>query len=214
MKGNLWRIIIGGVLILFGIFALLNTITGINLTESIIAIIFAAAGLGFLVGLVSSKANWWMAFPGLSLLGIGAVIGIEKYAPSLQGTLSGVIILGSIGVSFLLVYLLMPKAGFWWALIPAGVMFSLVGLIALEPFLIEPVWVFFLGLAVTFGLLAIPPLTGGTRMVWPLFPAGVLAVLGLAFMAGSTGVFDYIWAIGLILVGLYFVILALRPKKS
>lgn len=214
MKASLWRIVFGGVLILFGILALLNTLTGINLSESIIAIIFAAAGLAFLAGLISSKANWWMAFPGFTLLGIGAVIGLEKFAPSLSGTLSGVIILGSIGISFLLVYLMMPKAGFWWALIPAGVMFSLVGLLILEPFLIEPVWVFFLGLAVTFGLLAIPPLTGGIRMIWPLFPAGVLAVLGLAFMAGSAGLIEYIWAIGLILVGLYFVILAVRPKKS
>jgi len=119
-------------------------------------------------------------------------------------------VVGAIALSFLVVYL--RNRQFWWAIIPAGTMLSIAALILLEPFFREPVWVFFFGLAITFGLLALVKVDGGKRMGWPLIPAAVLAVLGAIFIMGSVEWAGYLIPILLIAFGAFFVIRAMRVK--
>ncbi|MPN60513.1 hypothetical protein SDC9_208241 [bioreactor metagenome] len=101
-----------------------------------------------------------------------------------------------------MVYIL--RREFWWAVIPAGVMFTLA-LVA---------WVaqyngfasgatFFLGLAATFAVLGLMPI--GRNEKWPWIPAGICAVFGTLLMLGS-GAFlqtaaGLIWPVILVLGG-------------
>ena len=117
--------------------------------------------------------------------------------------------LGGIGLGFLLITL--NNREFWWAIIPAGTLFT-VALVAGLASVLEGVGagaVLFLGLALTFGALYLVRTPQG-RMKWALIPAGVLLVIGLGMMAFSESVLQYLWPLALIGVGLYFLWRALR----
>ena len=195
-----WRILVGGALVLMGILALLNTVFSIDLGGLIWAAIFLLAGFAFVYVLVSDRKAWWAAFPGFTLLGIGLLIGVGELAPRVADAIGGAFVLGGIGLSFLVVYLL--NRSFWWALIPMGVMASLVVMLLLEPVMRDDVaWVFLLGLALTFGLLWFVPGSAGERMTWPLYPAVVLLVVAMITMVSTVAWAGYVWPVVLIVGG-------------
>lgn len=211
MNPTRWRLLVGGLLVLAGLFALVNAITGLNLAGLVWAVLFGLGGLAFIFVMASAKGNWWAAIPGFTLLGIGAVIGSSELFPRLTEKIGGAYVLAGIGIGFLMVYLL--NRSFWWAIIPTGVMFSLVVLIVLEPIVkTGGVVIFFLGLALTFGVLALIPIDNGKRTNWPLFPAGALLIIGLIVGMGAYNWSGYIMPIIIILVGGYLVYRAIRTK--
>src|SRR3972149_1863307 len=148
-----WRILVGGLLILAGVLAMVNAVTGIDLGGFVWAVLFVLGGLAFISVMASNRNHWWAAIPGFTLLGIGALIGLDQIAPRAAEQIGGALVLAGIGLSFLVVYLL--NRSFWWAIIPMGVMFSLVALIMLEGVMGPAVIVFFLGLAATSALIAL-----------------------------------------------------------
>ncbi len=137
-------------------------------------------------------------------------VGLDAVAPRVTDQYGGALVLGGIGLAFLVVYLL--NRAFWWAIIPMGVMFTLVVLILVEGFMGEPAVVFFLGLAATFGVVALLPVNNGKRMSWPLIPAGVLLFVGLLVGMGENDWTRFIMPIVVILVGGYLVLRAMRQK--
>jgi hypothetical protein len=158
--------------------------------------------------LVSNKANWWAAIPGVILVGLGTVTGLALLVPNLQDEIPGAIFLGSIGIAFLLVYLVARQN--WWAIIPAGVMLSLAVTTFVSPFNGQVAGgVFLIGLAITFALLWWIP---SIKMTWAWIPALVLAVVGV-FVAASGVAWDYIWPAALIIVGVYFIYRAIRSHR-
>lgn len=205
-----WRLFAGGALILFGLIALLGSLPGVHIGGIIWAAVFGVAGLAFLFVLVSDKRQWWASFPGFVLLGIGVEIAIGDLTPALSHFAGGVSVLGGIFLAFLVVFLL--NRTFWWALIPAGVMLSIILMILIEPISPDPVWIFFLGLGATFGALALVPTAGEKRMTWPLIPAAVMLIMGIAFMIGAVGWAAYIWPGILIALGVFFVLRAFMRK--
>ncbi len=210
MNSMRWRIFVGGAFILFGVLALVSTLPGIHLGGLIWAGIFGVAGLAFLFVLISDKRQWWASFPGFTLLGIGLEIALAELAPRVANVAGGISVLGGICVSFLVVYLL--NRTFWWALIPTGVMASIIALILVEPISPDPVWIFFLGLGATFGVLALVPTASGKRMSWPLIPAAVMLIMGIAFMIGNVSWAAYFWPAILIALGVFFVFRAFMRK--
>ena len=93
----------------------------------------------------------------------------------------------------------------WWALIPAGVLFSLAAMFVLG---FESGGVFLLGLGLTFGVLGFVPTEHG-RMRWAFIPAVVLLLLGGFITLLSFNLFALLWPLGLIAAGvviIYFVI--------
>jgi uncharacterized membrane protein HdeD (DUF308 family) len=210
MNPTRWRILVGGLLILAGVIALVNTITGIDLGGFVWAVLFILGGLAFIYVMASDRSNWWAAIPGFTLLGIGALIGLEEIAPQASDQIGGALVLAGIGVSFLVVYFL--NRNFWWAIIPMGVMFSLVALILLEPYMSKSVVIFFLGLAATFGVLALLPINNGKRTNWPLFPAGGLLLVALIVGIGANDWAGYIMPVVVIGIGLFLVLRAIRSK--
>lgn len=85
---------------------------------SLIGLLFAVAGAGFLGLCLSSRAHWWAAIPGMVLLALATLVGLEGIMPI--GRWGGTLLFGAVASAFWLVYLRIP--GQWWAVIPAGAM--------------------------------------------------------------------------------------------
>lgn len=211
LKPTNWRVIIGALLVVFGIVYLLQTFNILIVRSLPWAIVFGFAGLAFLYVLITNRQQWWAVIPGVILLSIGILIGVDYASPSFADAYGGTIILGGIGLSFLIVYLLDFKN--WWALIPSGVMLTIALMTALENFASgESGVVFFLGLAVTFGLLSILP-TGGERMKWPWIPAASLLFVAFIISIATATLLNYFWPVVLILIGFYVVYRAFRRGR-
>ncbi len=153
--------------------------------------LFLAAGLIFLALLFGG--HWWSAIPGFTLAGLGALI----LLPDSLSEFGGALFLGSIGLSFWVVYFT-SRVERWWALIPAGVLVTLGGVtIAAETFgNFETAGFFFSGLAITFLLVAVLE-----NMRWAYWPAGVLGAVGLLGIASLLDFASYFWAVALISAG-------------
>ena len=71
-----WRVMVGGLLVLAGVLAMVNAITGYNLGGIVWALLLGLGGLAFIFVMASNKSNWWAAIPGFTLLGIAALVGV------------------------------------------------------------------------------------------------------------------------------------------
>jgi hypothetical protein len=68
---------------------------------------------------------------------------------------------------------------------------------------------FFIGLALTFGLVYILPKPAG-KLKWALYPAGILLLLGLVVTLGVSDLLGYVAPIALLMAGGYVVYRAIR----
>lgn len=127
--------------------------------------------------------------------------------------MGGSFVLGGIGLAFLFVYL--ANREFWWALIPAGVMMTLAVVVGLSSVFqgVETGGIFFLGLGLTFAIVALLPNPHG-QMKWAFIPAAILGSIGLLLLLVWTAAINYLWAIGLILVGIFLLLRAIRPSQG
>jgi len=71
----------------------------------------------------------------------------------------------------------------------------------------------FIGLGVTFGIVALVPTPDG-RMTWALIPAGILGVMGILIALALGSLLNYVWPIALIIVGVYILIRGFALGKS
>jgi hypothetical protein len=160
---------------------------------------------------IQNRANWWALIPGFTLLSITALVLLDQFAPGLHGTWGGSIILGGIGFSFFLIYLV--ERANWWALIPGGVLITLAATVGLEQFFpgLETAGIFFMGMGLTFALVATLPNPQG-EMRWAWIPAGILALMGMIFMAAAGEMLKYILPVVLILAGMLLLFRSLRGR--
>lgn len=236
------RIIIGLLLLAGGGLALAQNLGYLeNASDYFWGAVFLIGGLAFLSLLFGG--NWWAAFPGFTLLAIGALILLPEALDEMGGAIflggialsfwyvyftdrdhrwwaiipggvltalallilassyfedySGMIVLGGIGLTFFIVYLTSPVER-WWALIPGGVLATLAGVtVAAERFgEFQTGGFFFLGLAVTFLLVALL-----ARMSWAYWPALILGIMGALGLASLMDIANYVWAVVLIVIG-------------
>lgn len=172
---------------------------------------FAVGGLVFLVAFARNRANWWAAIPAGALLGIAGLIGANEFLPGGSGTWGGALFLGALSLSFWVVYL--TDYARWWAVIPAGVLLTLAAVAGLTDNIagVELGWVFFLGLALTFGLLAVIP-APGAHLRWALVPAGAMLAIAVIVLSTSAPMLNLLWPIALILAGLFMALRGLRLR--
>jgi hypothetical protein len=203
------RLIIGLLLIAGGIIYLLQNLGYITWGSMVWAVAFVIGGLAFLIGFIRDRAAWWAIIPGLALLGLGSIMTLQTVNPALEATIGGSLFLGSIGLAFWLVYL--RDRGMWWAVIPGGVLLTLALVAGLDEFNlgIETGGVFFLGLGLTFLLVAIIPTTAGP-LRWAFIPAGALLVMGILIGVGFERAINYLWPLALIVGGLALLVRAAR----
>ncbi len=139
------------------------------------AIFLGGVALSFWWVYFSSRVErWWALIPAgvLSALALTTIIA-EKYED-----LGGAIFLGGIGLAFFIVYLT-DRVERWWALIPGGVLSTLAAMTIIADRFGEyqTAGFFFLGLALTFFLVAV--LAGMRWAYWPALALGIMAALGL-----------------------------------
>jgi hypothetical protein len=219
MKRFDFRLAIGGILILIGGLLLLQQLGIISGDISVLwASLLIASGLIFLGVFVANRQHWWALIPGLTLVGVGII----PFLPAEYTYLAGSILLGAIGLSFFIIYF--SHHEHWWAIIPGGVLMTLAFCAYLVSHMgdqlsgirIDEVVLgsaFFLGLALTFLLVAILPNPSG-RMRWAFIPAA--ALLLTAFTAASfrlQQIMICVWPVVLVLAGIYLIYLYFRGRK-
>jgi hypothetical protein len=204
MKRFDFRIILGSALFLLGGLMFLEQAGLLKGASDLFwGVVMVGAGAAFLYSFFSDfKRNWWMVIPGLTLVGMGA----DAFLPQQFEAWSGGLFLGALGLSFWIIYF--TNRGSWWAIIPGGVLLTLAAVSVLDEFLgsIDSGGVFFIGLGLTFLLVAILPNGGRHNMQWAYIPAVILVVMG-AFLGNraAEGLTNYVWPIALILVGVMIV---------
>ncbi len=166
--------------------------------------LFAAGGLSLLWVFARDRERWWAAIPGCTLLGLAAVALAGRHL----GVWSGSVFLGSIAVSFWLIYGAWREM--WWALIPGGVLLTLAVVAGVPGQHSAPV--LFLGLAVTFAVVALVPTAEG-RQNWAWIPAAALTgAAGLVFF-DLEGQLRLVWPAALIVAGAYIILRARTPRR-
>jgi hypothetical protein len=121
--------------------------------------------------------------------------------------------MGGIGLAFLIVFLMNTEN--WWALIPAGSLFSIALAIGLNQILtgLEIGGVFLIGLGFTFGVVGFVPTPQG-RMRWALIPALILIVVGFLVLIAASNLISYLWPLGLIALGGLIIYSVIRSRQK
>jgi hypothetical protein len=207
-----WRTILGAVLVLFGLVALgqaMGYLSGSDkIVSSLVAVLFAAGGLGFLSMLFQDRKKWWALIPGMVLLSIGVLIASSTFFPGASDRFGGAIFLGGISLAFWLVYFMNRQ--YWWAVIPGGVLLTLALITTLSGTGVsETGGAFFFGLGLTFAVVALLP-NREVRLNWAWIPAGILLVMGALFSLSAGGYVNFVWPVALILAGAFLVYRAFR----
>lgn len=212
MQSN-FRTVFGLVLILAGLLLGLQRF-GILAGQWDDAVLTLVYGLGFIyfaASFYANRARWWAALGAFILLALALSQVFEIFLPNFGEAFTGSLVLFLIGLGFLSVYLL--NRLMWWALIPAGVMFSLTALTLVEQLqpsaAFDPAGLLFIGMGLTFFLLYFLRVEG-TRLTWAIFPAIPLLILGLFIGFEEQQAWDYVWPSLIILLGIYFLAGALR----
>jgi hypothetical protein len=209
-----WRYIWGGLLILAGVVFLLQNFGFIGIISDLFwALLLGAAGVFFLTVFAQNRAHWWALIPGFTLLSIAFLIVSSQLVPGFSDVWGGSLVLGGIGASFLVIYLLERRS--WWALIPAGVMLTLAVIAGLGSLLpgLESGGILFLGMGATFALVALLPNPQG-QLKWAWIPAGILLFMGLVFVAAAGNIVVYILPLALIIGGGYLILRTFFPRHS
>lgn len=145
------------------------------------AALFLLGAAFFILRFRREPAHWWALLPGAALAGIGLTF--------VAGDVGGALFLGALGAGFAAVYVSGRER--WWAIIPGGVLLTLAVIAWLDVRAArwDTGWLFFVGLAVTFGLLAVLPEQQG-RHRWAIYPAlGATALVFVTVLSGAvTGV--------------------------
>lgn len=195
------RIVFGLMLIAGGGLALAQALGYLeNVSQYFWGAIFSVAGIAFLFLLFSGE--WWSAFPGFTLLSLGALV----FLPESLEDIGGGLFLGGIAISFWYVYLT-DRNGRWWAIIPGGVLTALSLLIFASSYFEDYSGAIVLGgIGLTFFIVYF---TNTNERWWALIPAGVLSTLAVVTVVAeqvgefqTAGVFFFGLAITFLLVAL------------
>lgn len=203
MKRIDFRILLG-VLLIFGSILGFLELQGIlsDASSFFWAIVFGAAALVFLYIFFTRREHWWAAIPGFTLAGLAAA----SFLPTGLGW-DGLAFLGGIGLGFWAVYI--SGRDRWWAIIPGGILLTLGAVSALsEKFgIIETGGIFFMGLGLTFLLVAIL-----SSQRWAYIPSVALLLVGLLVDTQYASALQYAWIAVLLVAGGLMIFQALRKK--
>jgi hypothetical protein len=177
--------------------------------------LFAVVGLGFLIWFLIDRQRTWRAIAGFPVLTIGILLLLTWRGVNL-GVWQAALVMFGVALGFWTV--LLSHNDNWWALIPAGVLTLMGVLIGFQARLSEAAWlaVFFLGLAVVFGLLYLLRL-GQQDTGWAGVPAAAFLLIGVVTLAGASNLAGPValwWPVLLLVAGVIMLILALHSPRS
>lgn len=185
---------------------------GGNVGDALFTGLWALGAIYFGNMYLRDRSHWWFALVAL-ILGSWAISSLlDLFVPNLGGLVGGALFLGAIGAGFLVAYA--RQRSNWWAIIPAGVLFTLAIISVVDdlpgaPLPLDSGALLFFGIGLTF--LAISVLNvEGQRLSWAMIPGLVLIAFGLFVGFGQAASWNYIWPSLIILVGAYFLFISLR----
>jgi hypothetical protein len=206
------RLIWGVALIAMGAFFLAQQF-GLfgTLQVSFWAFAFGVLALMFLLTFFADRRQWWALIPGFIMLGLTVMI-INTQNEFLSGTQAGALFLFSIGLPFLLIYLVDRRM--WWALIPGGVLtvIALITLVAgsqISGQVIAAIMLF--GLAIVFALVRFAT-RSNPYMGWATWVAIILAVIGALVLFTGPQAATLVGPAILIGLGLFLLVRAYWPR--
>jgi hypothetical protein len=209
-RSQWWTVIAGFALVGAGAAALAAGV--LHLPGEVAAgAVFGSLAAGFAGAyLAQRRENWWALIPA----GATLLLALVTLLGAVMGELAGMVFFLGIGLAFVGVYFaeIDGRRHHWWALIPAGALFSLAVVVLLATLHLDALAgsALFLGLSLTFGVLYL--LRGPERPLdWAWIPALALLGFGLFVMAaaGDPRSAGIVAALALIVGGLA---LALRPS--
>jgi hypothetical protein len=210
------RMLWGTVLILGGVLFLLQNFNILQVGDLFWAILLGLVGIYIMTIYFTNRTNWWALIPGITLIDLAIVVGLQVILPGMKDFWTGSLFLAGIGLAFLVVYL--NNRSFWWAIIPGGVLFTLAIVAGLSDTIpgLETGGIFFLGIGATFALLGVLPTEGSVpthSLRWAFIPAAVLIIMGLLITAASASLINYFWPVVLILGGIYLIFHSLKSRR-
>jgi hypothetical protein len=203
-QGIVW----GGLLILFGIMALVEVYT--DLSPWIWFIVLALAGSIVLLVFLTDRSDYSLLLATYILWVIAGLIALLELN-ILSDPWVPLYVLSAIALPFLVVYF--RDRNQWWALIPAYVLLA-VGLMVLLlesnvlSDLLVPAYVMF--------AIAIPFLVvfaNNRKNWWALIPGGILVVIGTAFLIAEAAL-EFILPVVFIILGIGIMVRVFTRKES
>lgn len=202
------RRMLGGLLIIAGVISLLFQFEILQLqSEYIVASIFAVLGLGLILSYFVDR-RMWKLFCGMFLVFIALPI-FNSAAHMYPDDLTGTAFLWMFALVFFLIF--GRDRSQWWAIMPAGILLSLGGLVAAQAYHLADDEVLagfmFVGFFLTFAFLYFIR-DARTRTGWAIWPAGIFLGIALIIFANYLDLFFYTeyWLPALfILAGVYLV---------
>lgn len=203
--------LVGGILLITaGVIFLLDNLGMIKLDwELLIGPMFGIGGLIFLLVFIFDRDEWWALIPGFVLIAIGIIVFMGNNTETVAVRWSGAVFLGLLGLAFLLIYV--SRRDQWWPIIPGGALMTLAVVNLLPEDGTTSGIVFFLGMALTFGLVYIVPKSAG-KLKWALYPAGAMLIIAILVTLGATNLMDYVLPVALLLGGGYVIFRAIIKK--
>ncbi len=176
------------------------------------AFAFGLLGLIFLATFIADRGQWWALIPGCILLGVALLL-VNSQNELIPAQQAGALFLLSIGLPFLLIYLVDRRM--WWALIPGGVLTVL----ALITFLIGRelsgqviAAIVLFGLAAVFALVRLAT-RASPYMGWATWVAVILAVIGVLVLITGPQAAALVGPAILIGLGLFLLARAYWPRQ-
>jgi glucose-6-phosphate-specific signal transduction histidine kinase len=206
------RLIWGVALIAMGAFFLAQQF-GLfgTLQVSFWAFAFGLLAVMFLLTFAGDRRQWWALIPGFILLGLTVMI-VNTQNGFLTDTQAAALFLFSIGLPFLLIYLVDRRL--WWALIPGGVL-TVIALITLMTDRELPgqsiAAIIFFGLAIVFALVRFAT-RSNPYMGWATWVAIILAVIGALVLITGPQAAAVVGPAILIGLGLFLLARAYWPR--
>ena len=193
-------LVLGGLLIVFGVMGLLETIT--DLSAWVWVAVLTVGGLGVYGVYATDRKEKWLLIIAYAMLAVAGLVALLTLGV-LDDPYVATYVLLAIALPFLVAFLFNRTN--WGLLIPAyvllavGVMVPLIDLGVLDDTLIAAYVLF--AVAIPFFVVFIR----NTKKWWALLPGGILAIIGLSFLIAEASV-EYIFAAGLIVAGILIVV--------
>lgn len=197
MKSGL---VLGGLLIVFGVMALLETVT--DLGEWVWVAVLTVGGLGVYAVYATDRTEKSLLIISYAMLAVAGLVTMLTLGV-LNDPYVATYVLLAIALPFLVGFLFNRTN--WGLLIPAyvllavGVMVPLIDLGVLDDTLVASYVLF--AVAIPFFVVYIR----NTKNWWALIPGGILAIIALSFLIAEASV-EYIFAAALIVAGILIVV--------
>jgi len=216
MNGRKTNLYIGGIIILIGILTLLsNTNILYGLDDLVGGAFLLLIAFVFFSIYNRDRSKWWPLLPATIFAVLGAGLMLESFFPFADDLL-GAAFMFSVFAVFAFIYTREPSS--WWAVIPAGVCFTLGVVILVDTLQILDSdmggVIFFLGLGLTFYYLW-SLRHERMNLNWAIWPAIVLLFLAVITYIEQVNRLggDYVFPLILVFVGVVIIVNGMRKKK-